>query len=81
MVERAIMIAVLMITICATANIAQGAPKTKGTGMEAEALFDQSLTPIESRNCRNAYNRCDGAWRNTCCPGLTCSGSRPAYCM
>ena len=46
-----------MLTICATASIVQGEPKTKGTKMEAEAAFDQALTPLQSRSdCEDEEN-------------------------
>jgi len=71
MVERAILITVLMMTICATANIVQLEPKTKETKMEAEAAFDQALTPLQSRSdCHEEGWDCTNIG---CCKPLECT--------
>ena len=79
MVERAIMITVLMITICATANIVQGEPKTNETNLEAEAAFDQALTPLQSRSdCEDRENAV--CIYKPCCEPMECIGARIQYC-
>jgi len=65
-----------MITICATANIVQGEPKTKETKMSA---FDQALTPLQSRSdCEDRENAV--CIYKPCCEPLECRGARIQYC-